>query len=82
MKKQTKTIEFNGPPGSEDLPALVRISLLTRSEGLGMQASLIPCLENLRFCCDGGICSSHRCTVIQKRKNPPPGCGSLKGKQL
>ncbi len=82
MKKQTKTVELAGPPSSEDLPALLQISLLTRSEGLGMQANAIPCLENLRFCCDGGNCRSHRCAGIQKRKNSPPGGGLLKGKQL
>src|ERR1035438_8762913 len=35
MKKQSKTIEITGSPSSEDLPAVVQINLLTRSEGPG-----------------------------------------------
>jgi hypothetical protein len=80
MKKQSKTIEIASPPSSEDLPAVVKINLLPRNEGLGMQANATPCLENLRYCCAGGICRPHRCIAIQKRKNSPPGCRSLKGK--
>jgi len=79
MKNQLQTIKIASPPNSKGLPAVVQI---TRSERLGMQANVTPCLENLRFCCDGGICRSHRSAVNQKRKNSPPGCGSLKGKQL
>ena len=81
MKQQTKTIELASQSSSEDLPAIVKANILTRCEGLGMQANVTPCLENLRFCCDGGTCRSHRRIIFQKRKNSPHGRGSSKGRQ-
>jgi hypothetical protein len=68
MKKQSKTIEITSPPGSEALPAVVKLNLLTRCEGLGMQANLIPCLENLRFCCDRSIRRLHQRTAMGRRE--------------
>jgi len=80
MKKPSKPIKVASPPGSEALPAVVRLNLLTRCEGLGMQANLTSCLDNFRFCCESGIRRSYQRNVIQKCKHSPPGCRSLKGK--
>ena len=35
MKQQSQTIKITGPPGSDDLPSVVKLNLLTRSEGPG-----------------------------------------------
>jgi len=41
MKQQRQIIKITSPPNNDDLPAVVKVTLLTRSEGLGNRVSEI-----------------------------------------